>query len=78
MQIVLQAVRHSRFNLMELYFSNVAYHGDLERKAVMEQKRVLTGDNIGKQSQKSVNNYLNMKFKYEESRFEKWYLGEAP
>ncbi|XP_034243451.1 LIM and SH3 domain protein Lasp isoform X2 [Thrips palmi] len=25
--------------------SNVAYHGDLEKKAVMEQKRVLTGEN---------------------------------
>ena len=26
-------------------YSNVAYHGELEKKAAMEQKRVMTGEN---------------------------------
>lgn len=28
-----------------VYCSNVAYHGELEKKAAMEQKRVMTGEN---------------------------------
>jgi hypothetical protein len=28
-----------------VYFSNVAYHGELEKKAAMEQKRVMSGEN---------------------------------
>jgi hypothetical protein len=28
-----------------VHCSNVAYHGELEKKAAMEQKRVMTGEN---------------------------------
>ena len=30
---------------VNFFFSNVAYHGELEKKAAMEQKRVMTGEN---------------------------------
>lgn len=36
-------------------FSNVAYHGDLQKKAVMELKRTLTGENGDAGSGKTQN-----------------------
>lgn len=42
---VLNVLNVLMMKLTGICFSNVAYHGELEKKAAMEQKRVMTGEN---------------------------------